>query len=98
MTIQATSLEYIKVSVAKEDGTSPMADPVYMAFMSTDSNPSAGDWKTASWTNPGNVYYARCLVGPGGTVTLAAGYYSVFVKVTDSPEVPVRKAGYLEVK
>jgi len=77
----------------------PTSDTVQMAFV--NGEPTSGDWKTATWeadssTNP-TTYYARCLVGPGGTVTLSDGDYQVWVKITDSPEVPVLKAGRLVV-
>lgn len=40
----------------------------------------------------------RLLVGPsGGAVQLSAGSYDWTVKVADTPEVPVRKAGVLTV-
>lgn len=42
--------------------------------------------------------WLRFLVGPeGGVVDRPPASYSVWVKVTDSPEVPVRRAGQLQV-
>lgn len=99
LTISSLSKEYIRVAVsAKESGTAvdPTSDTVTMAFVTTDE-PVSGDFKTASWETDNGKYYARCLVGPGGTITLSDGLYSVWVKVTDSPEVPVLKAGTLMV-
>ena len=103
--ISAVSLEYVKVPVsAREDGAvvDPTADTVQMAFL-TSGSPGVSDWKSGSWetdatTNP-DTYYARCLVGPsGGTITLTAGStYQVWVKVTDNPETPVKRAGLLRV-
>ena len=56
---------------------------------------------TGSWAlNPASLLYpynARCLVGPGGTVTLGIGTYVAYLKVTDSPEVPFDIVGYLEI-
>ena len=56
--------------------------------------PAGGDWKTASWetdaTTTPPTYYARCLVGPGGTVPLAPGTYMIWLKITDAPEIPAR--------
>ena len=79
----------------------PTADTVTMAFTAAGVDPVLGDYKTASWetdaTTTPSTYYARCLVGPGGTVTLAAGTYEVWVKITDSPEVPVKRSGTLVV-
>ena len=105
LVISALSLEYVRVPVAaKQAGAvvNPTADTVTMAFSAAGVDPVAGDYKTASWetdaTTTPSTYYARCLVGPAGTVTLAAGTYEVWVKVTDSPEIPVKRSGTLIVK
>lgn len=81
----------------------PSADPVAMAFVSTGL-PAPGDFKTAFWdvdaTVSPTVYEARCLIGgtgTGATAELAVGTYTVYVKITDSPEVPVLIVGQLEV-
>ena len=72
-----------------------------MAFTAAGVDPVGGDYKTSSWetdaTTTPNTYLARCLVGPGGTVALAAGTYEVWVKITDSPEIPVLRSGTLVV-
>lgn len=102
--ISASSLEYVRVPVyAKASGAvvDPTGNTVKLAFMSTTAAPGVSDLKTASWetdttTNP-DTYYARCLVGSGGAVTLTAGTYHVWVKVTDSPETPLKRAGLLKV-
>ena len=99
--VSASSVEYVRVPVyAKNNGAvyDPTGDTVHMAFMSSTATPGASDWKTASWetdaTTDPDTYYARCLVG--SAVTLTAGTtYHVWVKVTDSPETPVKRAGLL---
>ena len=105
----ATSTQYIPVDVkAKQAGVvvNPTSDTVTMAFIdaSLDTLPASGDWKTASWetnaTTTPDTYTALCLVGPSpGLITLVANTnYSVFVKLVDSPEVPVLKVpGVLSV-
>jgi hypothetical protein len=102
--ISTASLEYVRVRVAATSAgaaVNPTSDAVSMAFIAGAAAPVSGDWKTASWdtdaTTTPVTYRAQCLVGPSGTVTLAAGTYTVWVKVTDSPEVPVRRAGQLRV-
>jgi hypothetical protein len=103
--LSALSLEYVRVPVSATANGSVVnvsADVVQMAFPASGIAPVVGDWKAASWetdaTHPtGPVYYARCLVGPSGTVALAAGTYDVWAKITDNPEVPARKAGVLFV-
>lgn len=97
--ISAASLEFVRVKVAaRESGVDvdPTLDTVSMAFISTGSAPGTADWKAASWetdasTDP-DTYYARCLVGTGGSAVLAADTYAVWVKITDNPEVPQLKA------
>jgi len=97
----ALSTEYVRVAI--DAGVDPTADNVQMAFPLTGVAPVSGDWKSATWetdssTDPA-TYYARCLVGPGvgGVVSLTAGLYDVFVKVSDNPETVVRNTGALAV-
>lgn len=102
--ISTATLEYVRAPVsatASGSAVNPTSDTVSMAFLSTASAPVSGDWKTASWetdtgTEP-DTYYAQCLVGSGGAVTLTAGTYHVWIKVADSPETPVIRAGLLRV-
>lgn len=102
LAIKASSTEPIKVQVDKVlAGTLQdlSAKTVEMAFMQSGTAPSSGDWKAATWdiwTQP-TRYFAMCRVGPAGTVTLAAGRYAVWVRVTDSPDLPVKEAGALVV-
>lgn len=102
--ISAASLIYVKARIGSPQvngvPVDPTGDAVALAFMRSGS-PASGDWKTGSWqtdtsTTP-STYWARCWVGPGGTVQLAAGNYTVHVKITDSPEIPVIKSGPLRV-
>jgi len=94
------SLQYLYVPVAAtKNGVAynPTGDPVAMAFMPQATQvPQSGDWQAAGWTTVAtNVIYpysAGCLIGPGGTITLGVGTYVVYVRVTDSPEVPVQQA------
>ena len=105
MKISTLDLQYVPAEVVLRDsGTTPniSTDTVQMAFPVASVQPAGGDWKAATWetdaTGDPPRYLARCLVGPAGTVTLAAGLYDVWVKVTHSPELPVLKArGQLEV-
>ena len=104
--ISQLSLQYVGIPVRAVTlaGASfnPTADTVQMAFMATATQvPQSSDWKTAVWaTVTGNLLYpyaAYCLVGPGGTINPGIGTYVIFLKVTDSPEVPVIPVGYLEI-
>lgn len=104
LAISSLSTEYVRVQIqATNNGVAvdPTADTVAMAFVTEGAAPQTGDWKTASWetdtTQTPIADYARCLVGAGGVVTLAAGVYDCFIKITDNPEAPVKKAGPLRV-
>lgn len=102
----ATSLEYVAVNVTSTVAgvrVDPTADSVFMAFKTDGDYPASGDFVTASWetnsTTTPATYTALCLVGPGGTTTLTAGTYQVFVKITDNPEIPVLPVhGSLRIK
>ena len=100
----AGSLEYVRVPVAARIA-GQLVDPtglvVQLAFVPPGITPQAGDLVTGSWetdtsTRP-TTYRARALVGPGGAA-LPRGRYTVWVKVTSDPELPLRPAGQLRVR
>lgn len=90
--LRLPSTEYIECKVsAFNPATSASidlsSDTVQMAFTAPGVEPVSSDWKSAIWTFPG---VAGILVGPGaGGLPLAPGDYDQWIKVTDSPEVPV---------
>lgn len=104
-TQSALTLEYVPASVTVTVGGNPLnptGDTVQFAFMPDGVNPGIGDWKTGSWDGmqprpTGNAYLAQCLVGPGGTVALTPGVYTMWIKIVDSPEVPVIPCGLLTI-
>jgi len=90
------SLEYLRVAWSATisgvlvDPTNPLLS-VQLAFPRSGAAPAA--WYTASWEADGRGgWWARCLLGPGGAVTLVPGAYDVWVKVTMTPEIPARKS------
>lgn len=100
--ISSLSLEYVLVAVtATINGANynPTVDAVQFAFTPIGTNPTT--WYSGSWDTgpvPGTATYnAKCLVGPGGTVTLATGQYNVWIRITDSPEIPARNTGQLAI-
>lgn len=103
--ISHLSTQYYLVPVAAtKAGVSynPTGDSVAFAFAATATYvPQSGDWVTGSWsTNTASVLYpynAQCLIGPSGTTTLGIGTYYVYVRVTDSPEIPVLVCGQLQI-
>lgn len=95
------STEYILIPVsASKSGLpyNPTGDTVQFAFMPTPTQvPQPSDFSAGSWdvitTDIIYPYAAKILVGPAGTVTLGIGTYVIYIKVQDSPEVPVRIVG-----
>jgi len=105
ITQSALSREFVPAAVtATVAGASvnPTGDVVEFAFTGIDAKPATGDWVLGSWDGtqprpPGTSYIAHCLVGPGGTIQLAAGRYQMWVRITDNPEVPVIPFGLLNI-
>lgn len=105
--ISAQSTQYVFSAVIAE--ADPTAGQVSFAFLgpynsasqAADETPVAGTtYTTGSWGTPTSyptTYPAQCLVGPSGAVTLTAGTYSVYVKISDSPETPIIWSGLLTV-
>ena len=99
------SLQYyfVPVSVTKLGlAYNPTGDTVQFAFMPTPTQvPMVSDWVSGSWdTNQASVlfpYSCKCLVGPGGTITLGIGTYVAYTKITDDPEIPAMIVGQLQI-
>lgn len=92
------SREYLPVQiVAEKNGNTynPTGDTVQIAVPVKNVEPVSGDWINGGWTTEGTNYFARVVIGPGGDKVLTPGTYDVYVKITDSPEVPVIVAGKL---
>lgn len=103
--VSSLSKEYVYVpvvDVAPGSTVDLTTGTVQMAFTTIGTEPVANDWKSASWAtdtsrNPDRIF-AKCLVGPGGAVTLTDGTYAVWVKVSGiGNETPVKAAGTLTV-
>jgi hypothetical protein len=99
----STQYYLVPVAATKAGVTyNPTGDAVAFAFMPTPTQvPGSGDWVAGSWsTNTTSVLYpysAQCLIGPSGTTALGIGTYIVYVRITDSPEIPVLTAGQLQI-
>ena len=97
--------EYVLIPVAATRSGlpyNPTADVVQFAFMPTPTQvPGNSDWVTGSWdTDTTSVIYpysAKCLVGPAGATNPGIGTYVIYVKITDSPEIPVLITGQLQI-
>ncbi len=102
MQLSHLSTQYVHVPVQGSVNNAPIdptTDIVQFAFVANGVGPPitwyVGAWDTGS---SGPVYTARILVGPvNGDVVLSIGSYAVYVKISDSPEVPVLPAGNLDI-
>lgn len=100
--ISVLSTTYVKCRVsATENGAAinPTSGTVEFAFIpeSSGADPVSGDWKAGSWESAPDGYWARCLVGPSGTVLLAVNSYDVWIRVTKNPETVVDQVGGLKI-
>lgn len=105
--ISSQSKEYLKVPVSARDSggvVDPTGSPVAFAFLAPEVTPDvATTWTSGSWetaTQPGtgaDIYKARCLIGPSGAITLSAGSYDVWIRVTHNLEAVMRKAGSIRI-
>lgn len=99
LSFSGLSVEYVPAQVtATVAGLAydPTSDAVYMAFTQGSAQPSG--WNAATWETANGAYVALCLIGPGTTAgPLAPGVWTVWVKVTDNPETPVKRCGQIQV-
>ena len=94
--IPSISVEYARVRLTADvELTSQTVELAFLASYSTE--PSGGDWVAATWlTAAGTTRTAGVLVGPGQHV-LAEGRWYVWYRLTDTPEVPARRAGQISI-
>ena len=100
MQINHLSTEYVPYQVdVKKQGQvyDPTGDAVSFAFTMVGSGVDPTNWASGIWESYNGIFSALGLVGPNGGTVLGVGVYDVWVKITDSPEVPVRKVGQLTV-
>lgn len=102
ISIEGETIESVEATITSD--ADPTGDVVAWAFPTTGSRPSsftAGTWDGVA-TLVGSTYQtvtASPTIGASGaSVELVAGTYDAYVKITDSPEVPVIKAGTILVK
>ena len=98
--VLSTNYVQTPITITYPSGYDPTSDPVTFAFTALSYPTIEPDaWYTGSWlTFPGPVYWAQCLVGPAnGGVPLEIGTWQGWVKVTDSPAVPVLQPFLLKI-
>ena len=100
-TISSLATEYVQTLVTQDmtpDITNPTTGTVSMAFLASTANPGTSDWQAGSWyTSPAGAYYAQCLVGPSGVITLAPGNYYRWLKIVFAPQTIILPVGMLEI-
>jgi hypothetical protein len=93
----------VLVQVTSTDGYNPTGDDVSFAFTNASAfpaqSPGDDDWNPGTWvTYPGNLFYAQVLVGPENDgVVLSQGSWQCWLRVQDSPEIPVMQPFVLQI-
>ena len=97
LVIPAVSVEYLHIPVTSD--VTLDAQPVSLAFTATAVRlDDAVMWNDAEWAgDPGTSRTCRLLTGPGAAAAPGPGIWNVWVKVTSSPEIPVRHAGQIKI-
>ena len=106
------TVEYLRVQVkALVNGNAaynPTSDVVQFGFVpqgggnTASTEPTSqqlytGAWETDTITGQ-TAYVAKCLVGPGATFTPTANTtYFLWLKIQDSPEIPLKYVGTFSV-
>jgi hypothetical protein len=93
-----TSREYLHVPVTAPVGVVLATQVVSISLVEYGADP--GGYQAAAWDSAqaaGRERDAVLLIGAGTTLAETAGDYSVWVKVTDNPEIPVQHAGLLRI-
>lgn len=73
---------------------------VEVAFTDEVSIPAELDWESATLVDVNGTWFVQRLVsgtGNGGDTTLAVGDHQAWVRIDDTPERPVRKAGIVTI-
>ena len=105
LTQSSLSTQYVQVLVQVTAAApyDPSRDSVAFAFTNASAFPAqvpgSGDWNPGEWDVwPGPLYYAQVLVGPAnGGVVLSNGTWQCWLRVTDSPEIPVLQPFLLQI-
>lgn len=96
--ISSQSREYLRYWVkAKVDGLdyNPTSDNVEFACPVAGGTPTV--WVDGVWEEVEGSFFALGLIGPGTGMALSAGEYDVYIRITDSPEIPVKKVDRLKI-
>jgi hypothetical protein len=98
LTMSRLTREFVHIDVGSDDDLTPTEASI--AFVAEGQLPTEGDWYAAELAPVSeSEWRASVLVGPGADpgVTLPVGAYQTWVRLVDSPEMPVMPVGILEV-
>jgi hypothetical protein len=100
VSIERESVEYLKHVITADVELGGL--PEY-AFTQGDTRPASADWKAGAWLDAAvqtGTTWKRTARTPliGSLPDLAAGTWKVWVRVTDTPEIPVEKFDTLLVR
>lgn len=99
LNIPRETVERLETTITAD--ADPTALAVSFAFVQGSDRPStftAGTWDGAYASGKATAVTPTIgTTGSGATVELAVGTWHAFVKVTDSPEVPVRSCGTIRL-
>lgn len=98
--IASTTDEYIKVALTQWAPTTvdPTTLDVELAVITGGSDPLEADWVTAAWVTEDDVVKAQALWSDLVAVPAARTSYTVWMRVTATPEVPVLHSGTLQTR
>lgn len=97
VTLSALTREYLRLDVTSEDDLAGTG--VEVAFVALGQDPAEIDWVTAdSWAIEDSTWRARILIGPGGTTDPGQGDHQIWMRLTDTPEIIVRRTDTLTLE
>lgn len=73
---------------------------VEMAIVALGTGPVETDWFAAAWEaqpNSAGEYLAYAEIGPNGLITLTAGLYQVWLRITLAAETPVIRGDTIDI-
>ena len=105
--IYSTSTEQVPFTVTASGTINPTSNgtgTVQMAFLQVapPTQPALANYVSGSWQGAISPFVALCLVSGtaslgGGVATLSTGIWYAWIRISDSPEFPVKYAGVLQV-
>jgi len=94
-TLEPGTLEYVLVPITQADtGAGSLPTEITLVPDGLTLDPDAATWYPCDQADDGTV---QVLVGTGGTIDPAPGTYTVYARVTATPERPVLRAGPITI-